>query len=42
MRLLKTIVLSLVAFAQVALCAEDYYKVRPGSRFSILAPDEIL
>jgi hypothetical protein len=31
MRLLKTILLPLLALAQVALCAEDYYKVRLGS-----------
>jgi hypothetical protein len=29
MRLLKTILLSLLTLAQIALCAEDYYKVRP-------------
>lgn len=28
MRLLKTVLLSLLTLAQVALCAEDYYKVR--------------
>jgi DnaJ-related protein SCJ1 len=27
MRFLKTALLSLLAFAQLALCAEDYYKV---------------
>jgi hypothetical protein len=29
MRLLKAIVLSLLTLAQLALGAEDYYKVRP-------------
>jgi len=28
MRLLRAILLSLLALAQIALCAEDYYKVR--------------
>lgn len=32
MRLLKTILLSLLALAQVAFCAEDYYKVRSCSK----------
>lgn len=33
MRLLQTILLSLLAFAQFAFCAEDYYKVRRGFAF---------
>jgi hypothetical protein len=36
MRLLKTILLSLLTLAQIALCAEDYYKVRPRGIYSRL------